>query len=276
MNRIRHTAWEPGAKLLPGAMSNPVRLMAHPAYADAKAGDPAAARALVRALVRQELLNAVGILAAGKGPLFLVPVQAVESTGRNKLPLALAEHIVASLWWPYEGKVLYHAEVIQANIVGHTGSSAMSRMLAQPVFDGPVTAGARHVVVDDHVPLGGSLSALADHIRRNGGRVVAAIALSHSGRGSHRLAPEPETIAKLEAIHGQGITESLGIPAPALSWAESRYLATFKDAHSLRDRIAEEGVAGLLPPAIPLPRLEGRQAGAEEGGEESGGMTPRG
>jgi hypothetical protein len=249
----------------------------HSAYAAAKAGDPAAARAVVRATVRRELLGSLGILASAVGGAWLVPVQAVESTGRNKLPLATAEVLAETLWWSHGGTILVYGNIVQANIVGHTGASAMARMLARPVFDGKVVPGQKYIVVDDHAGLGGSLSALADFIRRNGGTVVGAVALSHSGRGSDRLAPEEETIHRLEAIHEETIAQEFGIHPRALSWAEAHYLATFKDAQSLRDRIAAERVSRLLQPGDPRPAVEGGADGVEDGGRGSeweGGMTP--
>jgi hypothetical protein len=73
-----------------------------------------------------------------------------------------------------------------------------------------------------------------------------------------------------EPIHEETIEKEFGIHPCALSWAESHYLATFKDAQSPRDRIAAERVSRLLQPGYSLPALEGGADGVEKGGEMTG------
>ena len=109
-------------------------------------------------------------------------------------------------------------------------------MVAPVDFDGQVEEGARYVLVDDEIRSGGTLAALADHIRRGGGEVVGAVALGDASR-SGRLTASPETLATIrERGLDDVIREQFGIEPEALTGDEAEAIALLRDADELRDR----------------------------------------
>ena len=96
----------------------------HPAYAAAKAGDAAAATNLVRALVDEGAVDAVRQLlntVEADRPV-LVSAHAYEREGVNAIPAALARLLSQCLSVPFD------TNVVQTNIVGHTGAGGYGRL----------------------------------------------------------------------------------------------------------------------------------------------------
>ena len=85
-------------------------------YTQAKAGDAEAAYDMVKSLLSTETLDNIRELAGGRVPI-LISVKAQESSGKNKIPEAMAHAIRASTGWPVD------AEIVQINKPGRTGSS---------------------------------------------------------------------------------------------------------------------------------------------------------
>jgi hypothetical protein len=129
----------------------------HVDYDAAKAGDADAALRLVLATASSTAVEAVAGLAADRSPV-LVPVHALESTGVNAIPLALAEEVARQLGWQVS------LSVVQKNLVGHTGASGFARLARQAVFAGDVEPDRDYVLVDDFIGQGGTLANLRGHL----------------------------------------------------------------------------------------------------------------
>ena len=155
----------------------------HPAYWTAKTGSGGAALALVNDTMsdqtNQRLLN----LMQGHAPT-LVSAHAYEREGVNAIPEIFADELSKALGWPVDNGVL------QINAVGHTGADGFSRLARQARFAGAIQPHGEYVLVDDFIGMGGTLANLKGHIESNGGRVLAAVALTGKPH-SAKLAPTP-------------------------------------------------------------------------------------
>ena len=210
----------------------------HPDYAAAKAGDVAAATRLAVDLVTPEMVAKVADALGGARPRVL-PVAAEESSGRNKIPRAVAEVLAARLGLETA------TGIVQANRARRTGLDGLDRIFAPVDFAGTVEPGD-YLLVDDTLTQGGTFAALASHIREGGGDVVGVVALTGK-QYSAKIQPSPETLASLRQKHGDledQFRAATGYGFDALTESEARYLARFEPAQRLRDRIAEEGRRG--------------------------------
>lgn len=208
----------------------------HPQYPAAKAGDVAAAVEVAQALVTPELVDQVRAEIGGAQPL-VVGVVSEEAAGRNKIPLAAAEVLAQRLG------LATATGIVQANRARRTNLDGLDRIFAGPEFTGPVVAGQDYVILDDTLTQGATFAALAAHIEAGGGRVVAAVALTGK-RYSAKMQPSPETIKALRDKHGdleEAFRAATGYGFDALTESEARYLANFKPADAVRDRILAEG-----------------------------------
>lgn len=207
----------------------------HPDYAAAKGGDVAAATRLAVDLVTPEMAAKVAAALGGARPRVL-PVAAEESSGRNKIPRAVAEVLAARLGLETA------TGIVQANRAQRTGLDGLDRIFAPVDFSGTVEPGD-YLLVDDTLTQGGTFAALASHIREGGGNVVGVVALTGK-QYSAKIQPSPETLASLRQKHGDledQFRAATGYGFDALTESEARYLARFEPAERLRDRIAEEG-----------------------------------
>ena len=215
-------------------------LSSHPDYAAAKAGDTEAALRIALDMVDDAMIEAVR--KAAKGADVIIPVVSVEATGRNKIPLAVAEVLADRLGATAE------SQIVQADSPKRTSMDGLSRLLSSPVFDGPVQAGASYVLVDDTVTQGGTFASLASHIRDNGGEVSAVVALTGK-QYSAKLALNPVLLSKVrerfKSVEDK-FKAATGYGFDALTESEARYLAKHDDAQSVRDRITEAGNAASL------------------------------
>ncbi|MFG0610830.1 PLxRFG domain-containing protein [Delftia sp. WSY_14] len=207
----------------------------HPDYAAAKAGDVEAATRLAVDLVTPEMVAKVADALGGARPRVL-PVAAEESSGRNKIPRAVAEVLAARLGLETA------TGIVQANRARRTGLDGLDRIFAPVDFAGAVEPGD-YLLVDDTLTQGGTFAALASHIREGGGNVVGVVALTGK-QYSAKIQPSPETLTSLRQKHGDledQFRAATGYGFDALTESEARYLARFEPAERLRDRIAEEG-----------------------------------
>ncbi|MGN4955047.1 phosphoribosyltransferase, partial [Aeromonas caviae] len=92
-------------------------LSKEPEYEAAKHGDPAAALAIARRLMKPETVDSVKAMIGDQKPK-VVPVLAVESGGNNKIPL-MAAHVLADRL----GLEVEYS-IVQAEKVGRTNSNA--------------------------------------------------------------------------------------------------------------------------------------------------------
>ena len=107
----------------------------HPDYAAAKAGDEAAASGLVKALLLDEAVAALGATIGRATPL-ITRVSAVEQDGFNAIPDAMALDLGAHFDLEVDERL------IQSNKVGHTRSRAAHRLVTPARFAGTVRSGA--------------------------------------------------------------------------------------------------------------------------------------
>lgn len=207
----------------------------HPDYAAAKAGDVEAATRLAVDLVTPEMVAKVADALGGARPRVL-PVAAEESSGRNKIPRAVAEVLAARLGLETT------TGIVQANRAQRTGLDGLDRIFAPVDFAGTVEPGD-YLLVDDTLTQGGTFAALASHLREGGSNVVGVVALTGK-QYSAKIQPSPEILATLRQKHGDledQFRAATGYGFDALTESEARYLARFEPAERLRDRIAEEG-----------------------------------
>jgi hypothetical protein len=204
----------------------------HPKYEAAKGGDVEAAVEVAKSLVTPQLIRQVRAEIGGAKPM-VVPVVSVESSGRNKIPLAAAEVLAAELG-------LDTADgITQSNRPRRTALGGLDRIFARVEFDGPVTPGQDYLLLDDTLTQGGTFAALASHIEAGGGRVVGAVALTGK-QYSAKIEPSTETIKALRDKHGDlepAFKAATGYGFDALTESEARYLANFRPADAVRTRI---------------------------------------
>lgn len=206
----------------------------HPSYAAAKAGDANAAIALIEDTLDIDKVATLGHMFEGQAPT-LVSAHAYEREGVNAIPEVLADAIGQLLEWPVDG------DIVQSNIVGHTGAGGFERMARQASFEGTVVPGLSYVLVDDFVGMGGTLANLRGYIHSHGGIVLAAVALT--GRAdSAKLTPDPGQLQALRDRHGKFAEawwqDRFGHTFDALTQSEARYLTNTADFDRVRDRIA--------------------------------------
>ena len=230
------TAWRgfPDAVLL----ADETRTRRHPEYAAAKAGDAVAAAKLVDALVDEAGVTAVRTLidAASEGPApVLVSAHAYEREGFNAIPAALARLLSEGLG------VAQDTNIVQTNVVGHTGADGYGRLARQARFEGDVDTGREYVMVDDFIGQGGTLANLRGWVEKHGGAVVGAVGLTGKSY-SAKLNPTEEQLHELRERHGSGFEgwwrEFFGHPFDYLTQSEARYLTRSPDVDTIRDRLA--------------------------------------
>lgn len=241
MPQLYRPAWNGFPDVAIVADERPVK--AHPEYMQAKAGNvddaaPAAKR-LSAHFVSSESLERIRRLPVEGA--FLVPVHAIEGGGFNRIPGAFAELLAEKLNAEVE------TDIVQANIVNHTGASGWARMARPPMFSGDVVVGRNYVLVDDFVGQGGTLANLRGHIINEGGLVGGAITLTGKPY-SAKLALLPETLQALRAKHGQEIENwwrgHFGHGFEGLTESEARYLVRAEDADTIRAKLSQAGFAG--------------------------------
>jgi hypothetical protein len=227
----------------------------HADYQAAKAGDVAAAVRLAKDIVTDDLVQRVRAAIKGHSPMIL-PVVSIEASGRNKIPAAAAEVLAARLG-------LDAAQgIVQSNAPRRTSLAGLDRIFASPEFEGEVVAGQEYLILDDTLTQGGTFAALAGHIESGGGRVIGSVALTGK-QYSATLQPTPETLSALRAKHGdieQDFLAATGHGFDSLTESEARYLANFKPAQAVRDRILAE---------------RGRGGSREDQGDAAGGQVSR-
>lgn len=272
-------------------------------YTAAKKGNHRAAARLVEAFVD---LDAIDKLGAAYPNAIVVAPHAIEATGMNALPRMYANVIAERTGLDNE------LDMIQTNVVGHTGASRRTRLWNPPFFAGPVMAGRDYIIVDDVAGSGSTLASLRHYIESHGGRVVAAttLAIAPARRGEPDpsiLALQPATAehlqAKFAAEQVDAIIRHHGI-APSLqhvSEGQAGALLSYPDTDAVRtadaarrqpqdQRVREEAVRppqededGEVGPRLARRAAADRAAvidlpdvpaGPIEGGDFQGGRIP--
>ena len=215
----------------------------HPHYWAAKTGDALAADYLVNDTLNPAKIETLAVLLAGHKPI-LVSAHAYEQNGVNAIPEVFADELAERLDWEVDGGV------VQVNVVSHTGADGFSRLARQAQFDGKIEPGAEYVMVDDFIGMGGTLANLRGHIETQGGKVLAAVALTGKPH-SAKLSLTQSTLDELRSKHGKELEhwwqERFGHAFDALTESEARYLVRTQDAATIRDRVAAAEQAGNCP-----------------------------
>lgn len=211
----------------------------HPAYPAAKAGDVDAAVDLVADTLNDERLGELEAAFGQRAPI-LVSVHAEESVGVNAIPEVLADAISRALGWEREG------EVVQANVVNHTGADGFSRLARQAVFAGQIAPDRNYVICDDFIGQGGTIANLRGHIIAQGGFVIGATVLTGKDY-SAILALSGDRLNELREKHGKienWWQERFGFGFDCLTASEARYLIRTENSDTIRERIgAADGPA---------------------------------
>lgn len=210
--------------------------MNHPAYDAAKKGNPRAALELARALVTPESMEKIKQQIGDSKPI-IVPVLAIEESGRNMIPLGVAKTLKSQLGLETT------EEIIQSVKAFRGGKSALDRVFAQSAFDGEVVSGAEYLLVDDTLTQGGTFAALASHIQSKGGKVVGIVALTGK-QYSAKLILSDELLNELRETFGDvenDFRKANGYGFEGLTESEARALVRFRPADAVRSRIIAEG-----------------------------------
>lgn len=148
----------------------------------------------------KKTINSLNDLADGRD-LVIVPVHSLEQSydplkrnpviGSNPLPLAisltLSDHIKG---------FSVNTNIVQKNIVGHTGADTLARFAYPALFEGEIEKDLNYLLVDDHISQGGTIANLRGHITSQGGNVVGVTSLT-ANRGSMCLRQTPRSYNRL-------------------------------------------------------------------------------
>jgi hypothetical protein len=160
--------------------TQPLKLLEqHPDYDAAKKHQDmdAAARLVKDFLSAPENQQQLASLRDNYPNAVIVSVHAVEASGINKIPEALANYI---------GKctgLKVDEGIVQTNQVFHTKSSEWHRFAFRPKFAGDVQKGHPYILIDDVSSHGSTFSELRYYIEKTGGNVAQTVALSLGGHG---------------------------------------------------------------------------------------------
>jgi len=206
-----------------------------PEYFAAKAGDREAAFIMVDRVLTNVTVEDVRRLLGDQSDVRITPVLAEESSGRNKIPLMMAEVLAHRLGVEVE------YGICQVERVYRTGSTADHRLAFSPTFDGDVVPGRGYFIVDDTLAMGGTVAALRGYIVNRGGLVPgAAVMTAHEG-GVH-LPVSQHMLDRIRDKHGDKMNaywkEEFGYGIDQLTQAEAGHLRAAASVDAIRTRIA--------------------------------------
>ncbi|QOI07936.1 phosphoribosyltransferase [Pseudomonas savastanoi] len=231
-------------------------LSREPEYIAAKAGDWEAAVALVYRLMTVEMVESVRALTGDDPDARIVPIQAQESSGRNKIPLAVAEVLAHQL------DIEVEHDICQIDRVFRTGASADHRLAFCPNFQGTVVPGRSYIVVDDTMTMGGTIAELRGYIMSNGGRVAGAAVMA-AREGAVSLPVKQKMLDAIRQKHGEQVNEfwkqEFGHGLDKLTQHEAGHLRAASSFESIRDRIAAARDAARRPEDERLARPQGEE-----------------
>lgn len=213
-----------------------------PEYEAAKGGDEHKAGELVGKLINDDTLNQLKELIGDRKPI-IVPILAVETAGKNKIPLATADLLA------HELNLEVSNDIVQINHVGRTGTGIDHRFAHQPMFSGEVEAGKDYLIIDDTLSVGGTIAAARGYIENRGGKVVgAAVMTAHEG--ALNISVKSNMLDSIQAKHGDTMNEywkgKFGYEIDRLTQGEAGHVKAAKDVDQLRDRISAAGNEKVL------------------------------
>lgn len=227
---LRRTPWHSFPDVV--VLSDEAFVKKHPLYSDAKEGDPTIAEGLVEDVMDTADLAGLRSL-IGLGPLWLLPVHAVETEGMNVIPRVFARRLSREFDLPVANGI------IQLNRVSHTGANGYHRLAFPAIFHGEV-APVNYLLVDDFIGQGGTLANLRGFVESSGGAVVGAAALTGK-LYSAKMRLETQTLADLRRKHGEKLERwwvaTFGYGFERLTQSECRYLSRVEHAHTIPERL---------------------------------------
>jgi len=231
-------------------------LSREPEYIAAKAGDWEAAVTLVYRLMTVDMVESVRALTGDDPDARIVPIQAQESTGRNKIPLAVAEVLAHQL------DIGVEHGICQVDRVFRTGASADHRLAFCPNFQGDVVPGRSYIVVDDTMTMGGTIAELRGYIMSNGGKVPGAAVMA-AREGAVSLPVKQKMLDAIRQKHGEQVNEfwkqEFGHGLEKLTQHEAGHLRAASSFESIRDRIAAARDAAGRPADERMARPQGEE-----------------
>lgn len=243
-------------------------MYAHPDYSAAKSGDRDAAYRLVAQFLRgKKQIEKIRLLKEKYPNAILLPVHAEEATGRNAIPIRLADALGVMTG------LRVGTDIVQSSKPERTGKDAWYRLANRPAFDGPVIPGQDYILLDDAAARGGTLGELRHYIERNGGHAVAMYVMG-AGQFSANIQMAPKTKLALEQRMGRESLRSLlreqgiyGGDHEYLTESEARTLLASENADAARNRIlASRHAPGsrIIPGVQPSTRESDQAAGRNE------------
>ncbi len=132
-------------------------------------------------------------------------------------------------------------DIVQSNIVSHTGSDGFSRLARQARFEGSVDSQDVYFLVDDFIGQGGTLANLRSFLISKGAEVVGACVLTGKPY-SAKLSLSSETLKLLRTKHGIELENwwraTFNFGYECLTESEARYLVNTPTIDRIRNRIA--------------------------------------
>ena len=212
-----------------------------PEYKAAKSGDQSAALDLVDRLLPTDTIRQIRTIIGNNNPL-LLPVLAMEDTGNNKIPLAMAMTLAERLGLDTE------QGLVQRERVGRTGAGADHRLAFNPTFVGNVKMRQAYLLIDDTLTMGGTLASLRGYVENRGGIVIAASVMS-AHPGAVDIAVKPEMLHAIERKHGPAMNiywmEEFGYGIDKLTQGEAGHIKAGATVDAIRNRIAAARDEGL-------------------------------
>lgn len=190
---------------------------------------------LVHDIVEEEKLEELrGIINSNK-PI-VVPVQAKEEFGVNKIPAAFAYYIATKLGFELCDNI------VVANMPMRTDKNAFYRLSQYPIFTGKVLSKQQYIIADDTLAMGGTLASLRGFIENNGGNVILSVALTgHSGAASLNI--KEEMLRAIYNKHGEELNEwwktEIGFGIDKLTQGEAGHIKKAPNVEEIRNRIAK-------------------------------------
>lgn len=220
---------------------NPGTLKNEPEYEAAKSGDISAAIDLVDKLLTDDTVEKIRIQIKDNKPRIL-PVLAMEATGNNKIPLAMAEVIADRLSLDVE------LGIIQSDKVSRTNTGADYRLAFNPRFEGDVRQGQKYLIIDDTLTMGGTIASLRGYVENRGGKIVAACVMTAHEKALN-LPVKSSMLAAIENKHGPSVNqfwqETFGYGTEKLTQGEAGHLKSAKTVDTIRERITAARYAGI-------------------------------
>lgn len=228
-------------------LTNGITFTFHPDFTKAKSGDFRASANLVNDIFskhEQKLINLVKSLPDGT---ILTPIHALEKTGYNAIGLSMAVFI-SEMEESKNRNLIISEDIYQYNKVHHTGSSAMHRLLAYPMFCGNVEKGKNYFILDDIITSGSTINECRLYIESQGGKVNGAMTICGTfsmniGNSAKNFLITPEVEAQIlikfeveelnNLLFKNGITKNY----KELTNSQAKYLTSFRDLNSLRNAI---------------------------------------